>query len=219
MTCEHVESLLVRAVDHTLDRSRRQSVDQHLATCTACREALQTQEAIQRTLAGRPETLVPLGFTARVMSSLELVARGARTAEHRDERAYGAASTAEPQPEAGRDGDRMRRDVRHGLLDHSRWSEWINVLNWRIWTFRLAPVAAVLLTIAVFGIGRSDEVERRTDTDFSDLVTAWVAPERVSDRAIDNEATLDAGTLLWEANPSEDVLFDALLRSANGTAF
>lgn len=225
MTCEHVESLLVRAVDHTLDQSRRQSIDQHLATCAACREALQAQEAIRRTLAERPETPVPLGFTARVRSSLELTASGARPAEHRngrgaplarrDERASEAASTAEQRPEAGCGDRRMQRNLHHGRLDHSRRSEWINVLNWRIWTFRLAPVAAVSLAMAVFGIGRSDEVERRGDADFSDLVTAWVAPER----AIDNEATLDAGTLLWEANPSEDVLFDALLRSANGTAF
>ena len=30
---------------------------------------------------------------------------------------------------------------------------WLDALNWRVWTFRLAPVAAALLVVAALGFG------------------------------------------------------------------
>jgi len=71
MTCKQVESLLARAGDGTLDRARQEQLDTHLATCAACREALECQTKMWEVLSRRPSAPVPLGFSTRVMASLE----------------------------------------------------------------------------------------------------------------------------------------------------
>ncbi len=172
MTCEQFESLLARAADGTLDAERRKQLDHHLATCTGCRDRLETQTETRAALSERSAAPVPLGFAMRVMASLE------------------------PKPATG-------------------WADWMDALNWRAWTFRLAPVAGALLVAAALGLGRSDRIEPAGAVDFSELVTAWVA----SDTDAASEATLDTVTLLYSEDDTDDVLLDILLTPGMGTAF
>lgn len=51
---------------------------------------------------------------------------------------------------------------------------WLELLNWQRWTFRLAPVAATLVLVAVLGFG---ETEATRPLEFSDLVVDWVADD------------------------------------------
>ena len=71
MTCKQVESLLARAGDGTLDRARQEQLDTHLATCATCRDALECQTKMWELLSRGPSAPVPLGFSTRVMASLE----------------------------------------------------------------------------------------------------------------------------------------------------
>ena len=71
MTCEQTESLLARAGDGTLDRTRQEQLDTHLATCPTCRDTLECQTEMWELLSRRPSAPVPLGFSTRVMASLE----------------------------------------------------------------------------------------------------------------------------------------------------
>ena len=65
---------------------------------------------------------------------------------------------------------------------------WLELLNWQRWTFRLAPVAATLVLVAVLGFG---ETEATRPLEFSDLVVDWVA----NDGAGPETPGLD---LLWQ---------------------
>ncbi len=77
---------------------------------------------------------------------------------------------------------------------------WLDVLNWRVWTFRLAPVAAALLVVAALGFGPTEAAE---PLEFSDLVAEWVVDE-------DAEG-LPAFSLLWQAEVTDDTLLEAVL--------
>ena len=77
---------------------------------------------------------------------------------------------------------------------------WLDVLNWRVWTFRLAPVAAVLVVVAALGFGPT---EAAAPLEFSDLVAAWVAEE--------DAETLSAFSLLWQEEVTDDTLLEAVL--------
>ena len=103
MTCEQAESLLVRAADGTLDADRRAEMDRHLATCAACREAMDVQRSARALLGARPDAAVRPGFATRVMANL-------------------------PAQDPG------------GALDTTAFGggDWLNLLNWRAWTIRLA---------------------------------------------------------------------------------
>ena len=77
---------------------------------------------------------------------------------------------------------------------------WLDVLNWRVWTFRLAPVAAALLVVAALGFGPTEAAE---PLEFSDLVAEWVVEE-------DAEG-LPAFSLLWQDEVTDDTLLEAVL--------
>ena len=77
---------------------------------------------------------------------------------------------------------------------------WLDALNWRVWTFRLAPVAAVLMVVAVLGFGPTEAAE---PLEFSDLVAEWVVEE-------DAEG-LPAFSLLWQEEVTDDTLLEAVL--------
>ena len=164
MTCEQVESLLVLAADGTLDRARHEQLDKHLETCATCRDALECQTEMWELLSRRPSAPVPLGFSTRVMASLE------------------------SNPVSGG-------------------SRWLNALDWGVWTLRLAPVAAILFIAAFLGLGQGTNTEPVVAIDFSELVMAWVAP--------DNDTALDAVTLLWTDDETDELLLDVLLTIRN----
>ena len=79
---------------------------------------------------------------------------------------------------------------------------WLDVINWRRWTVRLAPVAAALLVAAGVGLRPAAAVE---PIEFSDLVTDWVE--------VDDAAGPAALSLLWQEEVSDDTLLEAVLTS------
>lgn len=86
---------------------------------------------------------------------------------------------------------------------------WLDLLNWRAWTIRLAPVAATLAIAAALGLGSAvggaDETSAAGEAiAFTDLAAAW---------ATDDGAN-DAVTRLWQDEADaggDDLLIDLLL--------
>ncbi len=80
------------------------------------------------------------------------------------------------------------------------WADVLDALNWRVWTFRLAPVAAVLWVVASLGFGPTEAAE---PMEFSDLVAEWVVE--------DDALGLPAFSLLWQEEVTGDILLEAVL--------
>lgn len=86
---------------------------------------------------------------------------------------------------------------------------WLDLLNWRVWTIRLAPIAATLAVAAALGFGSAtngaDEAAVTGEAiAFTDLAAEW---------ATDDGAN-DAVTRLWQSEAvaeSDDLLLDLLL--------
>ena len=85
---------------------------------------------------------------------------------------------------------------------------WLDVIDWRRWTVRLAPAAAALLVVAAVGLRPAEAVE---PIEFSDLVTGWVA--------VDDAAEPSALSLLWEDEADGDTLIEAVLTSGPDGSF
>ena len=87
---------------------------------------------------------------------------------------------------------------------------WLDVLNWRAWTLRLAPLAGALIVGAALGPGPAS-VETG-ELEFSTLVTAWVADEPADADVLD-PAAVEPLTRLWPDGdePTDDLLIDVLL--------
>ncbi|HJN46330.1 MAG: hypothetical protein CL477_16495 [Acidobacteria bacterium] len=79
-------------------------------------------------------------------------------------------------------------------------TSWLDVLNWRVWTFRLAPVAVALMLVAALGFGTTEAAE---PLEFSDLVAEWVVE--------DVAEGLPAFSLLWQEEVTDDTLLEAVL--------
>ena len=78
---------------------------------------------------------------------------------------------------------------------------WVDLLRWRIWTYRLAPVAAVLMLLAYVTV--PDDAGSAAASARPELAEAW---------AFDTEHdTLPAFALLGQENVSGDVLLDVIL--------
>jgi hypothetical protein len=77
---------------------------------------------------------------------------------------------------------------------------WLDMLNWRAWTFRLAPVAAALVLVASLGYGPTEAAE---PMEFADLVAEWVVE--------DNDETSPAFALFWEDDVDDETLLEAVL--------
>ena len=84
---------------------------------------------------------------------------------------------------------------------------WLDVIDWRRWTVRLAPVAA-LLVVAAVGLRPAEAVE---PIEFSDLVTGWVE--------VDDAAEPSALSLLWQEEANDDTLLEAVLTSGPDGSF
>ena len=80
---------------------------------------------------------------------------------------------------------------------------WLDVLNWRAWTFRLAPVAAALTLVAALGFGPTEAAE---PLEFVDLVAEWVVE--------DDAETLPPFALFWEDEVAEETLLEAVLTAS-----
>ena len=85
---------------------------------------------------------------------------------------------------------------------------WLDALNWRVWTFRLAPVAATLIVVAALGFRPTAAAE---PMEFSDLVADWVVEG-------DSDA-LPAISVFLEDEVSEDALLEAVLTVNYGEPF
>ena len=85
---------------------------------------------------------------------------------------------------------------------------WLDALNWRVWTFRLAPVAAALIVVAALGFRPTAAAE---PMEFSDLVADWVVEG-------DSDA-LPAISVFLEDEVSEDALLEAVLTVNYGEPF
>ena len=82
---------------------------------------------------------------------------------------------------------------------------WLELLNWRLWTLRMMPVAAGLILAAVFGVGSTNATE---SNEFTDLVTAWMVEEGTEDFL--------AFSLLLQREVPDDTLLEAVLTSSLG---
>lgn len=89
---------------------------------------------------------------------------------------------------------------------------WLDALNWRAWTLRLAPVAGALFVGAALGSGPSTEVADTGTAEFSELVAAWVS-EEAADTGTRDPEELETATGLWQDGDelTDDLLIDVLL--------
>lgn len=85
---------------------------------------------------------------------------------------------------------------------------WLEVIDWRRWTVRLAPVAAAFAVVAAVELGPAEAVE---PIEFSDLVTDWVGA--------DDAATPPSFSVLWQDEVTDDTLFEAVLTAGPGEGF
>ena len=77
---------------------------------------------------------------------------------------------------------------------------WLDALNWRLWTYRLAPVAAALLLVSILTLAPATS---RTPAEFAQLVDAWAAD--------DNADAVPMFSVFWQQDVTEDDLLEAVL--------
>ena len=89
---------------------------------------------------------------------------------------------------------------------------WLDALNWRAWTLRLAPLAGALFVGVTLGLGPSAEVAEAGAAEVADLVTAWVADETTAGE-VQDPAAVEPVTRLWQYGDelTDDLLIDVLL--------
>ncbi|MCY4074608.1 MAG: zf-HC2 domain-containing protein [Acidobacteria bacterium] len=93
---------------------------------------------------------------------------------------------------------------------------WLDALNWRAWTLRLAPVAAALFVAAALGAGPSAEASGDEAVDFTELAAAWAADDGGGEAGQASDPPMEAVTALWqdESELTDDVLIELLAASA-----
>lgn len=117
------ESQIVRAADGSLDVAELAAFNAHVASCDACRTALDAQTAARRVLVARP--IAPVrDLSASIRATLE--------AER----------------------------------------PWIERLNWRRLSLRVAPVAAALTLVALFLVRTADTASPAVETVATDPTVA-----------------------------------------------
>jgi hypothetical protein len=80
-------------------------------------------------------------------------------------------------------------------------SSWVDMLRWRIWTYRLVPVATGLLLLGL-ATARSAPDQVESAVGLSELAEAW---------AFGEEGTTPAFTLWGQDDVAGDLLLDAIL--------
>ena len=86
-------------------------------------------------------------------------------------------------------------------IDFGPSSSWVDMLRWRIWTYRLVPVATVLLLLGLV-TARSAPDQSESAVGLSELAEAW---------AFGDEGTTPAFTLWGQEDVAGDLLLDAIL--------
>jgi anti-sigma factor RsiW len=71
MTCNDVRSVILAFADGRLDQLRRRAVEEHLASCGGCRDAVAEQSDVARVLAAAPETPAPAWLAERINARLD----------------------------------------------------------------------------------------------------------------------------------------------------
>jgi anti-sigma factor RsiW len=147
LSCADANRLIVRRADgDLLDPAHGDALDEHLAGCSSCRDALAGQRVVADLLRARPVDRVSPHFHGRL----------------------------------------SRR------LDEA--SGWLGLLDWRAWTFRLAPAAAALALAA--------------------LLTAdgpAAAPISLEEWAVSNTGSSSATSLLWNSEVSSESVLQEML--------
>jgi hypothetical protein len=79
--------------------------------------------------------------------------------------------------------------------------DWLGLINWRTWSLRLLPAAAIILAFAI-GIGR-----RQYDPQLSESLSRMLSDGSVADTLLDSEADGEVLILqelfLGRANPAD----------------
>ena len=93
---------------------------------------------------------------------------------------------------------------------------WLDALDWRAWTLRLAPVTGALLVGIALGLGSSAEVTADEAVDFAELAAAWAADDGGGEAGGASDPPMEAVTALWqdESELTDDVLIELLAASA-----
>jgi anti-sigma factor RsiW len=157
--CPEWIPLIARAGDDSLSAPERARLEQHLATCHACRLAVVDQHQVHELLAARPPDRAPLGFRSRVLASIDQEAR----------------------------------------------ASWWDRLDFRAWTWRLAPVTAALGVLA-YAYGTSSG----TELSIGDPLAAETSSATVAASLVSDDVTAgDALSLMLFADPDAS-LEDAL---------
>lgn len=84
---------------------------------------------------------------------------------------------------------------------------WMDLLRWRTWTYRLAPVAAALLVMAGLAVRAAGDPTSPAGGDVAKLVDVWTYGVQESDE-------LPAYSLLGQDGISGDQLLDTILSTA-----
>lgn len=125
--CAELQTLMLRAVDDTLDAAGRSVLSEHVAHCDACRRTLAAQQAVRQALADLPLATVSADFASRVRERVS--------------------------------------------------ARWVDALNWRAWTLRLAPVAALFALLAILpapGLSTAGDAGD-TSSSWSGVLDSWTA--------------------------------------------
>ena len=93
---------------------------------------------------------------------------------------------------------------------------WLDALDWRTWTLRLAPLAGALFVGAALGLGPSGEATPAGAVDFSELAAAWAADEGGTAAGGASDPALDTVARFWqdESEVTDDVLIELLAANA-----
>ena len=88
---------------------------------------------------------------------------------------------------------------------------WLDALDWRAWTLRLAPVTGALRVGVALGLGSSAEVTADGAVDFAELAAAWAADDAEGGAGSTPDA-LETVAELWQdgAEVTDDVLIELL---------
>ncbi len=78
--CESYETLISALLDGALEESERRELEDHLASCPACRAYLEDLKAIQTAIGGL-DVPAPAGFTGKVMDKIRAESQPAKKAK------------------------------------------------------------------------------------------------------------------------------------------
>lgn len=92
MQCEVIEELISAALDGEATAEEQRQIDEHLATCAACRQAMTDLQAAQSLSRSIGVTEAPFGFRQRVMQRIETQPSHSWAFWHWPRLAYGLAA-------------------------------------------------------------------------------------------------------------------------------